>query len=75
MIIICIFIALPSVPGYWGTWEAGGVFPLGLFGVALEPAAGFTLVNHGIQLLPVIGIGLISALMTGARLIPEDAKS
>ena len=28
MIIICFFIALPSVPGYWGIWEAGGVFAL-----------------------------------------------
>jgi uncharacterized protein (TIRG00374 family) len=25
MVIICLFIALPSVPGYWGLWEAGGV--------------------------------------------------
>ena len=31
MIIICFFIALPSVPGYWGIWEAGGVFALLLF--------------------------------------------
>ena len=23
MVIICFFIAIPSVPGYWGVWEAG----------------------------------------------------
>jgi uncharacterized membrane protein YbhN (UPF0104 family) len=22
MVIICFFISLPSVPGYWGIWEA-----------------------------------------------------
>ncbi|MGD9332117.1 MAG: lysylphosphatidylglycerol synthase transmembrane domain-containing protein, partial [Desulfobacterales bacterium] len=26
MVIICFFIALPSVPGFWGLWEAAGVF-------------------------------------------------
>lgn len=64
MVVICFFIALPSVPGYWGLWEAGGVFALSLFGVAANEAAGFTLVNHAVQLLPVILIGWISALAT-----------
>lgn len=53
MVIICIFIALPSVPGYWGLWEAGGVFALA---------------NHVVQLIPVIIIGLLSALVTGINL-------
>jgi glycosyltransferase 2 family protein len=61
MVIICFFIALPSVPGYWGLWEAGGVFALALFGIDAKDAAGFTLANHAIQILPVIGIGIISA--------------
>ncbi|MFA5905087.1 MAG: lysylphosphatidylglycerol synthase transmembrane domain-containing protein, partial [Desulfobacula sp.] len=34
MVIICLFIALPSAPGYWGLWEAGGVFGLSLFGIS-----------------------------------------
>lgn len=68
MIIICFFIALPSVPGYWGLWEAGGVFALGLFGVASQPAAGYTLANHGVQIIPVMVVGFISAIITGARL-------
>ena len=66
MVIICLFIALPSAPGYWGLWEAGGVFGLSLFGVPAKIAAGYTLTNHFIQLLPVIVIGLISAMVTGA---------
>ena len=62
MIIICFFIALPSVPGFWGVWEAGGVFAMVLFGVPHETAAGFTLANHAVQVFPVIIVGLLSAM-------------
>ena len=88
MIIICFFIALPSVPGYWGIWEAGGVFALLLFGISSKDAAGFTLVNHAIQIFPVIIVGLISAMVTSVNILqvsyeertiavlnPDDSKS
>jgi uncharacterized protein (TIRG00374 family) len=68
MIIICIFIALPSVPGYWGLWEAGGIFALALFGVSQKEAAGFTLANHALQIFPVIIIGFASAIVTGVNI-------
>ncbi|MBW2010447.1 MAG: flippase-like domain-containing protein [Deltaproteobacteria bacterium] len=68
MIILSFFIALPSAPGFWGLWEAGGVFALSLFGVFLKDAAGFTLANHAIQIFPVIIIGLISAVITGINI-------
>ncbi|MBC8393942.1 MAG: flippase-like domain-containing protein [Deltaproteobacteria bacterium] len=68
MIIICFFIALPSVPGFWGLWEAGGVFALSLFGVSTRDAAGFTLANHAIQVFPVIIIGIVSAVITGINI-------
>lgn len=69
MIIVCFFIALPSAPGFWGLWEAGGVFALALFGVAKHEAAGFTLANHAIQMFPVILVGLISAAVTGVNIV------
>jgi len=88
MIIICFFIALPSVPGYWGIWEAGGVFALLLFGVSSKDAAGFTLANHAIQIFSVVLAGLVSAMITSvniwqvsyekrtsALLNPDDSKS
>ncbi|MBW2613663.1 MAG: flippase-like domain-containing protein [Deltaproteobacteria bacterium] len=68
MVIVCIFIALPSVPGYWGLWEAGGIFALTLFGVSGREAAGFTLANHAIQMIPVMIIGAISAWITGVNI-------
>ena len=62
MVIVCFFISLPSVPGFWGLWEAGGIFALSLFGVTVEEAAGFTLANHAIQVIPVIITGFLSAM-------------
>lgn len=69
MVIICFFIALPSVPGFWGLWEAAGVFALSLYGVMEKEALGFTLVNHAAQLFPVIATGLVSTLITGANIM------
>jgi uncharacterized protein (TIRG00374 family) len=68
MIILCFFISLPSAPGFWGLWEAGGVFALLIFGVSATEARGFTLLNHVFQLLPVIVVGLISAFITGVSI-------
>ena len=67
LVVICFCIALPSVPGWWGLWEAGGVFALSLFGIEAGPALGFTLVNHAAQVLPVILIGLASMMISGVR--------
>jgi uncharacterized protein (TIRG00374 family) len=68
MIIVCFFIALPSAPGYWGLWEAGGIFAMSIFGVSAKDAAGYTLTNHVIQILPVIITGLVSAMITGVNI-------
>lgn len=68
MIIVCFFIALPSAPGYWGLWEAGGIFAMAIFGVSARDAAGYTLINHVIQTLPIIITGLVSATLTGVTI-------
>jgi uncharacterized protein (TIRG00374 family) len=67
MIIVCFFIALPSAPGFWGLWEAGGVFALSLFGVPAQAAAGYTLANHAVQVFPVIIVGMVSAFIIGVN--------
>ncbi len=68
MVMICFFVALPSVPGFWGIWEAGGIFALSLFGVSGKEAAGYTLVNHAIQILPLIPVGLASVIALGMNI-------
>lgn len=65
MIVVCFFIALPSVPGFWGLWEAGGTFAMVWLGADTVNAAAYTLVNHGVQLFPVIVAGLVSILISG----------
>ncbi|MBW2109542.1 MAG: flippase-like domain-containing protein [Deltaproteobacteria bacterium] len=69
MVILCFFISLPSVPGFWGLWEAGGVFGLLIFGVPAKEAAGFTLANHVFQIGPVLIVGIVSSIITGVSLV------
>jgi glycosyltransferase 2 family protein len=68
MVIVCFFIALPSVPGYWGLWEAAGIFGLSLFGIPGDQASAYTLVSHVVQLFPVILIGAGSMIITGVQI-------
>lgn len=70
MVIVCFFIALPSVPGFWGLWEAGGVFALSLFSISNKDAAGYTLTNHFIQIMPIIIAGCLSAILYGVNILP-----
>jgi glycosyltransferase 2 family protein len=62
-VIVAFLIALPSVSGFWGLWEAGGVFAMGLFGVSQKDALGYTLINHVVQIFPIMIVGLISAVL------------
>ncbi|HHO76583.1 MAG TPA: flippase-like domain-containing protein [Deltaproteobacteria bacterium] len=71
-IIICFFIMLPSVPGYWGLWEAGGVFGLLIFGIPAKEAAGLILIYHLIHVIPVIIIGIGSAMITGVNIFQSS---
>lgn len=68
-IVICFFIALPSVPGFWGVWEAGGVFGMALFGVPAHLAAGFSLATHAVLMFPILITGIVSAVITGINII------
>jgi uncharacterized protein (TIRG00374 family) len=68
MIIIMMFVALPSVPGFWGLWEAGGVFALGLFGVNSQQASAYTLIGHAVQIFPLIAVGFVSAYASGINI-------
>ena len=69
MVIIGFFIALPSVPGFWGLWEAGGLFALSLFSISPGDAAGYTLVNHAVQVFSVSLLGLCSVMVASRNSI------
>nr|WP_269749024.1 lysylphosphatidylglycerol synthase transmembrane domain-containing protein [Desulfocicer vacuolatum] len=63
MVVISFFIAIPSVPGYWGVWEAGGMFAMMVFNISGADAAGYQLVNHAVQIFPVMVVGFFSVLI------------
>ncbi len=71
-IIICFFIMLPSVPGFWGLWEAGGVFGLMIFGIPATESAGLTLIYHFLHVVPIVIIGIVSAMIISVNLIQSS---
>ncbi len=76
MAVICFFIAIPSVPGYWGVWEAGGMFAMLVFDVPRSDAAGYQLINHAVQIFPVMLVGFFSALLVVfSSRKPDDSAS
>ena len=75
IIIMCFFIMLPSVPGYWGIWEVGGIYGLMIFGVPKMEAAGLTLTSHFFQIIPLILVGLFSSWLTGVNIMQAGLHS
>ncbi|TYT75420.1 lysylphosphatidylglycerol synthase transmembrane domain-containing protein [Desulfobotulus mexicanus] len=75
MVLVNFFIAIPSVPGFWGIWEAGVVFSLAFFGIRGADAAGYALLSHAVLMFPVIFVGMGSAFMTGFRISSGKSKS
>jgi uncharacterized membrane protein YbhN (UPF0104 family) len=58
LIFINLSIALPSTPAQVGAFEAGGVFALGVLGVANEKALAFAVIYHFMQTIPVTIAGM-----------------
>jgi glycosyltransferase 2 family protein len=75
IIILCFFIMLPSVPGYWGVWEVGGIYGLMIFGVPKLEAAGLTITNHFLAIIPLIIVGILSAWVIGVDIIQMGLHS
>lgn len=65
LILICFFIMLPSVPGFWGIFEAGGIFGMMIFGVPAVEAAGAVLLFHVSQMLLSMLLGIHSSAVMG----------
>jgi len=65
--VVNLLTALPSLPGYIGTFEGGGVQTLEVIGVPSGPAASYVLVLHAILLIPVTLLGLVFMAREGVR--------
>ncbi|HLY39283.1 MAG TPA: lysylphosphatidylglycerol synthase transmembrane domain-containing protein [Candidatus Binatia bacterium] len=56
VVIVAAAVFLPQAPGYVGTWQAGCVLALGLFGVSKEVAIGYSLLSWIVQMGTNIGV-------------------
>ena len=63
-VFICFGVALPSAPGFIGTFHAAGRYALALFGIKAVVAISFATVYHLFSLIMCILLGLVS-LLTG----------
>lgn len=71
-LIVFIFIgfgtALPQAPGMIGTYQYACILALALFGVPQADALAYGLVLNAIQLISLIGQGLVALPLAGVRL-------
>ena len=73
--MIGLFIIIPATPGYWGLYEAGGIFTLFVLGVTTDKslALAYTMTIHLVQYVPIVALGLFFAWRSQIRL--SQAKS
>jgi len=57
MVIVTAFVFLPQAPGLVGTWQAGCVVALGLFGVPRDQAVGYSLLTWLTAMLVQLAAG------------------
>jgi hypothetical protein len=67
-IFICFGVALPSAPGFVGTFHAAGRYALELFGVGAVAAVSFATVYHLFSVVICLLLGLISYMTANFRL-------
>jgi glycosyltransferase 2 family protein len=66
--IIAFAVSVPAAPGFFGTFQAGALLGLGVYGVAEAPAVAFSLGFHLGGFVPVTVIGLYYAWRLGLSL-------
>lgn len=57
IVIVAAFVFMPQAPGFLGTWQAGCVVALQLFGVPKDLAVGFSLLTWIVQMTVNVGVG------------------
>jgi len=70
VVIVAGFVFLPQAPGFIGTWQAGCVVALGLFGVPRDEAVGYSLLTWIISM--VMNIGAAGVFLAWEDLSPAD---
>lgn len=68
--VIVLFIAVPSMPGFVGVFEAAIIVALALYAVPQDAALAYALTYHATNFLPITLLGLWSAARTHVSLKP-----
>lgn len=58
MVILIVGIAVPTAPGYIGSWHYSCILALGLFGIAKPEALSFAVVYHFLSMIIVVILGV-----------------
>ncbi len=75
LVITTISVIVPSSPGYVGTYHWLCQLSLGLFAVPKSEALTFAFVLHGINIIPVLIVGLIIASVEGISISKKPQAS
>lgn len=67
-VFLCLGVALPSAPGFIGTFHAAGRYALTLFGIKSLVAVSFATVYHLFSLVICLALGLVSYWSSNYRL-------
>lgn len=65
-VVAVLSTAIPTAPGYIGTFELAAVAAVGVSGVTGEAALAFAILAHGIVVLPLSLAGAVSLWLLGA---------
>jgi len=75
--MVAIFVMIPSAPGFVGTYQAGCIVALGIFGIEKSHALSFSLLVHAFTFAPAIVVGFVCLLREGLALgdVSSDATA
>ncbi len=73
--VINLGVAVPSSPGFVGTYQWLGVAALGLFGVAHESALAFAILLHAAWYVPTTAVGGTALLLRGVAAVRRRRRS
>jgi uncharacterized protein (TIRG00374 family) len=72
VVVVAAFVFLPQAPGFLGTWQAGCVVALGLFGVPNEMAVGYSVLTWVLSMGVNVGTG--GFFLARENLSPRDIE-
>lgn len=69
--MVAVFVMIPAAPGFVGTYQAGCIVALGIFGVSKSEALAYSLLVHALTYIPPTLLGLF--FLTSERVTLRQA--